>query len=345
MPRFSPCPRITLAAAVLAHGCAAPTANPVVRPAPRATEPLPAVRGIALTVSDVRRSAAFFEHMDFTVDAERDVAGAALDGLDALPDAAQHVAALHLGGEHVELRQFAVPGRAIAADARSNDATFQHMAIVVSDMDAAFTRVLESGAERLSSAPQTIPRSNPAAGGVRAAYFHDADHHDLELIWFPAGKGKPRWQDRRGVFLGVDHSAIAVSRTEPSRRYYESLAFAVAGKSFNFGPEQEALSGVPGARVRITSLAPKAGPSIEFLSYESPSDGRTAPPDTASNDLWRWEVTIEVADVDRALHDVERNGGRRASERPVDVRSLGLGYSRAVLVTDPDGHALRLVSR
>ena len=344
----------SLSVALLRHavGCTSPATTPSREPAaPRpgpssaALDALPAVRDVTLTVSNLRRSVAFFEHMDFVLDGERDLAGAPLDALLHLPNAAEHVARLHLGTEHVELRQFAVPGRPISGDARNNDATFQHMAVVVSDIDAAFAAVLAAGAERISPEPQTIPASNPAAGGIRAAYFHDADLHDLELIWFPAGKGRPRWQERHGVFLGVDHTAIAVARTEPSRGFYESLAFSVGGKSYNFGPEQEALSGVPGARVRITSLVPEAGPSIEFLSYEAPKTGRGAPSDSAANDVWRWEVTIEVADLDAAVAHVMKSGGRPVSSGPVDVGALGLGYAKAVLVEDPDGHALRLVSR
>jgi catechol 2,3-dioxygenase-like lactoylglutathione lyase family enzyme len=293
------------------------------------------------------RAVAFFKGLDFVKDGEREESGAALDALTHLSSAHTRVARLHLGTEHVELRVFDAPvGRPIPEDTRSNDAIFQHMAIVVSDMDAAFTRLNERGVKTVSLTPQTIPASNPAAGGVRALYFRDPDLHHLEVIWFPAGKGNPRWHTPHpGTFLGIDHSAVAVMDTDRSQRFYEGLAFSVAGRSLNFGVEQESLSGVPGARVRITSLAPPGGPAVEFLSYLAPGAGRPVPADTAVNDVWHWEITVEVPDVERSLADVDASGGHLISAAPVDIRELETGYRVAALVTDVDGHCLRLVQR
>ena len=53
----------------------------------------------------------------------------------------------------------------------------------------------------------------------------------------------------------------------------------VAGESENYGPEQERLNNVFGARLRITSLRSATGPGIEFLEYLSPRDGRPIPAD------------------------------------------------------------------
>lgn len=340
--------RVSLLGVLLSVACS-PAAAEVPR---RATTPvvesasLPAVRALTLTVSDVDRSVAFFRGMDFALDGERDVEGPAFDAVNGLHGARAHVARLQLGSEIVELRSFAGnPGRPVPTGARSNDSIFQHMAIVVSDIDAAFARIVGLGARTVSAAPQTIPSTNPAAGGIRAAYFLDPDGHDLEVIWFPRGKGNPRWQGSGGVFRGVDHSAIAVTDTEASQRYYEALGFTVAGRSLNFGSEQEALSGVAGARVRITGLAPKAGPAVEFLSYLVPGPGEETPLDASVTDLWHWEITVEVADVERAANDVARAGGGRLGAASVDVRALAEGYSRAALVKDRDGHWLRLVQR
>jgi hypothetical protein len=54
-------------------------------------------------------------------------------------------------------------------------------------------------------------------------------------------------------------------------------------------------------------------------------------------------VQLEVGSVEAARRAVLDHGGR-ASE-PVDVRALELGYLRAALVQDRDGHALRLLER
>jgi catechol 2,3-dioxygenase-like lactoylglutathione lyase family enzyme len=189
-----------------------------------------------------------------------------------LPGARAHTLELSLGEQVVELTAVdGNPGRAIPADSHSNDQWFQHVAIVVSDIDAAYAHLAPSFAASptrgpefypTSPAPQTIPLSNPAAGGVRAFYFEDAARHDLELIWFPAGKGRPEWHAASpALFLGIDHSAIATSDTERSLgTYRDVLGLTIAGTSLNFGSEQEALSGVAGARVRITGLRGAAGP-------------------------------------------------------------------------------------
>jgi catechol 2,3-dioxygenase-like lactoylglutathione lyase family enzyme len=308
---------------------------------------LPVVRELALSVSDLDRSVAFFRGLDFVPVDELYLSGPALEELVALPAAEVRVARLRLGSEHVELREFIAPrGRPIADDTRSNDQAFQHLAIVVRDMNAAYARVQALGAAPTSPQPQTLPRENSAAAGIRAFYFKDGDRHDLELIWFPPGKGRARWQAyRTGTFLGIDHSAIAVTDTEQSLPFYTELGLVRSGESLNFGKEQEALSGVPGARVRITGLSPRIGPGVEFLSYLEPGAGRARPPDGAANDLWHWEITVEVADLTAALSTATQAGGRRVSHAPVDVSAHALGYRRAAVVSDRDGHCLRLVER
>jgi catechol 2,3-dioxygenase-like lactoylglutathione lyase family enzyme len=333
---------------IAASGCSRNDARAPTAPTPTAqSEQIPRVSSLSLTVSDLDRSVAFFRELDFEPVERRELSGSAVDELLGLHGARIALARLRLGAEIVELMACAAPGQPIPADAKSNDAAFQHMAIVVSDMDAAFARLMEHRLETVSVEPQTIPRDNPAAGGIRALYFRDRDRHSLELIWFPAGRGDPRWQrtgDSR-VFLGIDHSAIAVKDTETSAPLYRALGFTVAGTSLNYGPEQEALSGVAGARVRITGFASKRGPGVEFLSYLAPGPGRAAPSESSVCDLWHWEITVEVADLADALARVATAGGTTRASDPVDVTALDLAYTRAALVRDLDGHALRLVQR
>jgi catechol 2,3-dioxygenase-like lactoylglutathione lyase family enzyme len=221
---------------------------------------------------------------------------------------------LRLGKETIELVQRV--GRAVPADSRSNDSWFQHLAIVVSDIDPAYTRVLRAGAVPISAETQLLPAWNPAAGGIRAVYFRDPDGHPLELIQFPPGKGEARWQDTEQLFLGIDHTAIAVAETERSLAFYrDRFGFHIAGTSENWGVEQERLSAVPGVHVRITTLRAASGPGIELLDYLTPRGGRPIPADTRLDDLWAEEIVLHGADI------------------PVAGERL----------RDPDGHALRLV--
>lgn len=305
---------------------------------------------VGFTVSDLDRSVRAFERLEFKRVAEREPASESLSALYGLPNAHARVAELALGDETVELTECTTPrGRTIPPDSRSDDPWFQHMAIVVRDMADADERLFgaQAGAspfKRLSPSPQTIPLSNPAAGGIGALYFRDADDHNLELIWFPAGKGRASWQKpSANLFLGVDHSAIAVADGDRGEHLYGALGFAVAGRSLNFGAEQEALSGVRGARVAIVGLRDASGPGVEFLSYLAPTRERRRLADSTPCDLWHWEITIAVARLETALAELEPWGATRVSSSIANFADDALGYRRAVLVRDLDGHALRLV--
>lgn len=137
------------------------------------------------------------------------------------------------------------------------------------------------------------------AGGIKAFYFRDPDRHYLEILQFPAGKGEAKWQRKDQLFLGIDRTAIVVSHTESSLKFYQDvLGLKVAGTSENYGTEQEHLNNVFGARLRITGLrAPGGGPGIELLEYLSPQDGRPYPADERANDLFHWQTTLTVADA------------------------------------------------
>lgn len=293
-----------------------------------------AVGPIGMTVSDMDRSVAFYQGvLTFEKVADCEFHDDAFDRLTGVFGARVRIVDLRLGEETLRLTQYLTPqGRPIPPDSRSNDRWFQHIAIVVRDMDAAYARLHERKVPPVSTAPQTLPAWNQGAAGIRAFYFRDPDNHNLELIYFPAGKGDPRWQQKTdALFLGIDHTAIAVADTEASLRFYrDTLGLRVTGESENYGPEQEHLNHVFGARVRITSLRAPRGPGIEFLEYLTPRDGRPFPADAQPSDLVHWQTTIlasPAAPVACAL---------------IDVTKLPLGGRRAALVRDPDGHALQL---
>ncbi len=293
-----------------------------------------AVGPIGVTVSDMDRSLAFFHDiLAFEKVADREFNDEAFDRLTGIFGARVRTADLRLGEETLRLTQYLTPqGRPIPVDSRSNDRWFQHIAIVVRDMDAAYARLRQYRVLPVSTAPQILPEWNKAAAGIRAFYFRDPDNHNLELISFPPGKGDPRWQKSTDtLFLGIDHTAIVVADTEASLRYYRDTAgFRMAGEGENFGPEQEHLNHVFGARVRITSLRAPKGPGIEFLEYLTPRDGRPFPAGTQPSDVVYWQTTIFV----QSIAPVVRS--------PIDIATLPMGGRRAALVRDPDGHALLL---
>jgi catechol 2,3-dioxygenase-like lactoylglutathione lyase family enzyme len=281
-----------------------------------------------MTVSDADRAADFYAGvLSFERAADAEQAGEAVEQLEGVFGARLRTVRLRLGGECLELMEFVAPrGRPVPIDSRSNDRWFQHVAIVVSDMDAAYAALRAARVEHASSGPQRLPDWNPNAGGIRAFYFKDPDRHVLEVIQFPAGKGDPRWQRRDRLYLGIDHTAIVVGDTEASLRFWrDGLGFRVAGGSENWGTEQAHLNNVFAAHLRITTLRAERGPGVELLEYLSPRDGRPYPPDARANDLLHWQTRLRTSDLPAAARALRQPPGRAS-----------------FLARDPDGHAVEI---
>ena len=168
-------------------------------PAPQVaakTAGVSAVRMVGLTVSDMDRSVDFYTRaLDFTKASDAEVSGPEYETLDGVPGARLRVVRLRLGDELLQLTQYLTPsGQPFPADSRSNDRWFQHVAIIVSDMDRAYARLRQLKVQAASTAPQLLPRTIPNAAGIRAFYFRDPDDHYLEILQFPPDKGDPKWQ-------------------------------------------------------------------------------------------------------------------------------------------------------
>lgn len=304
------------------------------------------IGAVEVVVRDLARSRAFFETLGFTALGEEERSGADEEARTCIRGSHVRRLELALGAERVALLEYVAPadGRAVPPDTHGNDLWFQHVAIVVSDMERAYTWLRSHRVAHVSSAPQTLPRWNRAAAGIQAFYFADPDGHTLEIIHFPKGKGDVRWQtpgrcqrapSELCLFLGIDHTAITVADTDRSLEFYrDRLGLRVVGESENYGPEQEHLNGVFGAHLRITALRASGGPGIELLEYLAPQGGRPMPPDVRANDLFHWQVTARTEDVAAVGAAARATGGR-----PVPPSAPG-----EALVRDRDGHAL-LVSR
>ncbi|THJ21392.1 MAG: VOC family protein [Nitrospira sp. CG24E] len=309
-----------------------------------------AVESIGMTVSDLDRSIAFYSDvLAFKPISDVEVDGPEYDQLWGIFGVRARVVRMQLGAQQLELTQFLAPPdvRPIPVPSYSNDLWFQHFAIVVRDMDAAWAQLRKHHVRQISSRPQTIPASNPAAAGIKAIKFRDPDGHNLELLWFPEGKGNPIWKKPgSNLFMGIDHTAMTVRSTENSIKFYRDLlGLSVAGGTANVGTEQAHLDGLPGARVRVTGMTTQTGtPGVEFLEYELPTAGRPMPRDSPPADLWHWQVTVTVRDVDAAARLLCPQS-TCVSLAGVALPNQALGFSNALLVRDPDGHAIQLVSQ
>src|SRR5262249_61461516 len=101
---------------------------------------------------------------------------------------------------------------------------FSQRALVVSALVGAYDRLRDAHVEQISSGPQRLPDWNADAAGIEAIYFRDPDRHALELIHFPPDKGQSKWHATANkLFLGIDHSAIAIADTNRSLRFYRDL--------------------------------------------------------------------------------------------------------------------------
>ena len=188
----------------------------LLRPATPAQE-VPATRsvdGVVISVGSLQRAIDFYTKvLTFELVSQSEVVD---------EGARSRIARLRLGREAIDLVEHVAPrGRPLPADARSNDRWFQHIAIIVNDIDQAHLWLKRHGVERTSPEPQRLPDWNPNAGGIWAFYFKDPDGHALEILQFPPDKGAARWQAPNDkVFLGIDHTAIVVGDTDASLRLY-----------------------------------------------------------------------------------------------------------------------------
>jgi catechol 2,3-dioxygenase-like lactoylglutathione lyase family enzyme len=299
------------------------------------------VISVGMTVANMDRAVDFYTAvLSFKKVYEREASGRPWEQLHGVFGARVRVVGLQLGEETLELVEYVAPrGRAMPADTRGNDRWFQHVAIIVRDMDRAYAQLRSAGVVHASTSPQRLPDWNTGAAGIQAFYFRDPDGHFLEILSFPPGKGDPKWHlPGDTLFLGLDHTAITVADTERSLAFYrDTLGLRVAGEGENYGVEQEHLNNVFGARLRITTLRCARGTGVELLDYRAPRDGRDAPVDLKANDLAHWQITMRATGVARLL-------------RPSALFSLvspdvtRLDDSDALMVRDPDLHAVRLLN-
>ena len=265
------------------------------------------IQAIGLTVTDLERSlnfytkALYFEVISDITTEENTNSSAEIS------HSRIRTATLKLGDEQIRLMQYLdkkgdKKGQPIPKDSRSNDLWFQHLAIVVSNMNRAYAHLELFAIDPISTSPQTMPLENQDAAGIQAFKFRDPDRHPLELIYFPPDKGQQKWhQTTDRLFLGIDHTAIAIANTKQSLNFYrDSLGMTVEGGSFNSGETQSRMDGLPDAKVQITALRPiQGGLGIELLDYHEPAHGRTVPVDLERYDIAYMHIELMVTGDDR----------------------------------------------
>jgi catechol 2,3-dioxygenase-like lactoylglutathione lyase family enzyme len=306
------------------------------------------VASVGMTVSDMDRAVDFYSRvLCFDKISEAEVWGDDYEHLEGIFGLRMRVVRMRLGDESIDLTEYSTPkGRPIPVDSRSNDRWFQHVAIIVSDIERAYQLLRQNHVQHASTGPQRLPDWNKNAAGISAFYFKDPDGHTLEILQFPPDKGDPKWHVRTGkLFLGIDHTAIVVGDTETSLKFYRDLlGMRIIGTSENYGTEQEHLNNVFGARLRITSLRATEAPGVELLEYLTPRDGRPIPGDERADDIVHWQTEIVTEDASAAEQQLRRANVPFVSSGTIAV-DRKLGFRKGLLVRDPDGHVVELAER
>ena len=167
--------------------------------------------------------------------------GDAYEQLEGVFGLRLRVVRLRLGDEILELTQYLAPrgGRPIPVDSHSNDHWFQHIAIIVRDMDEAYARLRETRSRlpRLARRPSRTgtwarPASEPSTSTIRTITTWKCSRSHMT-------KGWPKWQAKDRLFLGIDHTAIVVGDTEASLQFYrDTLGLKIAGTARTTAPSR-----------------------------------------------------------------------------------------------------------
>lgn len=294
---------------------------------------------VSRTVSDLARAVAFYQDaLDFRVIDEVTHDGAAWGELFGIRGACGQSTTMRLGGQQLELVVFDPAGDPYPPRSHSADLWFQHIAVVVSDIDAAYARLHAHAFTPISEdGPQRLP---PATGSVIAYKFRDPDGHPVELIQFPAGTGNAIWQTTRGLFLGIDHSAIDVANSDESVDFYTRLlGFRLGRRSFNSGPAQQRLDRASEDLVEVIALYTDTPgpPHVELLCYQKPA-GQPLPEHAQPRDIACDRLVLEVDSLAKMVDNLHANHVEFISPGIVP----GFGDQGATLLRDPTGHLLLL---
>lgn len=141
------------------------------------------------------------------------------------------------------------------------------------------------------------------------------------------------------MILRLSHLGLCVAELERSLRFYrDGLGFREVGALDVAGEPTATLLELPGVAVRARFLE-RDGVRLELLHYPRPGSTGEAHP-RPMNAVGFTHLSFRVADLDAAIAQLERLGGRALAHTRVESPRFGM---RAAFLADPDGARLELV--
>ena len=262
--------------------------------------------------------------------------------------AAAEVTVLRLGDELIALAQTLPRGRPYPADVAGWNPLFQHFAIVVSDMAAAYAalRAVSGWTPISTDGPQVLP---PSSGGVTAYKFRDPEGHPLELLAYPAGTVPAHWADRahrarrsvsRHRSLGDFRRGYRAKRcvlrrpgAEADREFAQSRDRAGEARWYLFANRRSHRHGAGRAVDASTSTPTQSTPHVELLCYRGRFPRSQSP--AQPNDVASTQLVFDVASPLECAPSI-------APRDPLPSYSATSQPGSICMLRDPDGHLISL---
>ena len=218
------------------------------------------------------------------------------------------VVRLKLGDEYLQLTQYLSPrGRPAPADARSNDRWFQHVAIIVSDMDSAYARLRRFKVTAGVGRPAAPAEDDPERRRHPGVLLQGPRRPSARGAPVPAGQGRPQVaRSRRIVSSSGSTTPPSWSRdTGRSLAFYrDALGPPGCGREHELRDRAGAAEQRAGRPPAHHGSSRGRGPGHRVPRVpRSRDDGRPYPRDERPNDLVHWQTTVSVPDARRGGAD------------------------------------------
>lgn len=141
------------------------------------------------------------------------------------------------------------------------------------------------------------------------------------------------------MIASIHHTGLTVSSLERSLAFYrDALGLEVVMEQEKTGGYLAAITGYPGAHVRMAHLVTPAGQRLELFEYVEPR-GRSRPGEPC--DVGITHVCLVVGDVHEAHRRLSAAGAEPISN-PVAIDTGANAGAWGLYVRDPDGIVLEL---